>query len=68
MLNRVDQERIIRSSHSAEFLVRHLQELTQSANPLLADIALELQQHAIQIEQRLNRMVCLVVEERKAAV
>lgn len=66
MLSTADQERIVRSSHSAEFLARHLQELAQSTNPLLADIALELQQQAIQIERRLNRIVSVMSGEKVA--
>lgn len=67
MLNAVDQERLIKASHTAKFLVQDLQELVKSANPLLADIALEILQQAVQFEQRLARVESVTRTEEKAA-
>jgi len=44
------------TSQAANLLVQDLQGLVKSANPLLADVALEILQQAVQIEQRLKRI------------
>lgn len=41
---------------AANLLVQNIQGLVKSTNPLLAEIALELLQQALQIEQRLQRV------------
>lgn len=59
MLNTNDQENLVKTSQGANLLVQDLRELVKSTNPLLADIAIELLQQAVQIEQRLNRIESL---------
>lgn len=66
MLNANDQENVVSSNQTANLLVQDLRELAKSTNPLLADIALEILQHAVQIEQRLNRIESITREEEKA--
>ncbi|MDX8400698.1 MAG: hypothetical protein R8K20_10695 [Gallionellaceae bacterium] len=56
MLNARDQENVVKSSQCANLLVQDLREMVKSANPLLAELALEILQQAVQIEQRLNRI------------
>jgi hypothetical protein len=56
MINSQDKKNLEKSTHAANFLVQDLLELTKSDNPLLADIAQELLQQAIQIELRLKRI------------
>ena len=56
MLNACDQENVVKSSQTANLLAQDLRELVKSANPLLAEIAIEILQQACQIEQRLNRI------------
>ena len=56
MLNAYDQEKLVKSSQMANLLVQDLRELVKSDNPLLGDIAIEILQQAVQIEQRLNRI------------
>jgi hypothetical protein len=51
-----DKRNVEMTSQTANLLVQDLQGLVKSANPLLADIALEILQQAVQIEQRLNRI------------
>ena len=56
MLNANDKENLIKSSQAANLLVKDLRDLVKAANPLLAEIAIEILQQAVQIEQRLNRI------------
>jgi hypothetical protein len=51
-----EQEQIVKTTHSANFLVQDLRELAKSSNALLAEMALEILQHAVKIEQRLQRI------------
>ncbi len=44
------------TSQAANLLVQNLQGLVKSTNPLLAEIALEISQQAVLIEQRLQRV------------
>lgn len=67
MLNAYDQENVLKSSQIANLLVQDLRELVKSPNPLLADIALEIMQQAIQIEQRLKRIDSITRTEEKTA-
>lgn len=67
MLNAYDQENVVKSSQIANLLVQDLRELVKSPNPLLAEIALEILQQAIQIEQRLKRIDSVTRTEEKAA-
>lgn len=56
MLNDQDKERIVKACQTANLLVQDLRELVKSDNPLLSDIALELLQQGVQIENRLKRI------------
>ena len=50
MLNANDKENLVKSSQTANLLVQDLRDLVKAANPLLAEIAMEILQQAIQIE------------------
>jgi len=67
MLNIYDQENVVKSSRTANLLVQELRALVKSAKPLLADIVLEILQQAVQIEQRLNRIMSTTRPEEKTA-
>ena len=56
MLNANDKENLVKSSQAANLLVQDLRDLVKAANPLLAEIAVDILQQAVQIEQRLNRI------------
>lgn len=57
MLNASDQESLIKSSQCANLLAQDLRELVKSDNPLLAEIAIEILQQAVLLEQKLSRLV-----------
>lgn len=63
MLNAHDQETVVKSVQTAYFLVQDLQELVKAKDPLLSDIALELLQQAVQLEQRLKRIETITCKE-----
>lgn len=65
MLNANDKENLVKSSQTANLLVQDLRELVKAANPLLAEIAIEILQQAVQIEQRLNRIDSITNPEEK---
>ena len=65
MLNANDKENLIKSSQTANLLVQDLRDLVKAANPLLAEIAIEILQQAVQIEQRLNRIDSITSPEEK---
>jgi hypothetical protein len=65
MLNANDKENLVKSSQTANLLVQDLRDLVKAANPLLAEIAIEILQQAIQIEQRLNRIDSITSQEEK---
>ncbi|MDA3878178.1 MAG: hypothetical protein PF483_13975 [Halothiobacillus sp.] len=65
MLNAYDQENLVKSSQTANLLVQDLRDLVKAANPLLAEIAIEILQQAVQIEQRLNRIDSITRPEEK---
>ncbi len=67
MLTDHDQRNMEKTVQTANLLVQDLRELMKSANPLLADIALELLQQAAQVEQRLNRIEASTREEEKTS-
>ncbi|MBU2724784.1 hypothetical protein [Acidithiobacillus ferridurans] len=56
LMGHMDQERLTKSSHSASFLVQDLRDLVKAGNPLLGEIAIELLQQAVLIEQRIKRV------------
>lgn len=65
MLNANDKENLVKSSQAANLLVQDLRDLVKAANPLLAEIAIEILQQAVQIEQRLNRIDSITNPEEK---
>ena len=65
MLNAKDREDLVKSSQTANLLVQDLRDLVKSANPLLAEIVIEILQQAVQIEQRLNRIDSITSPEEK---
>lgn len=65
MLNANDKENLAKSSQTANLLVQDLRDLVKAANPLLAEIAIEILQQAVQIEQRLNRIDSITSPEEK---
>ena len=67
MLNAKDREDLVKSSQTANLLVQDLRDLVKAANPLLAEIAIEILQQAVQIEQRLNRIDSITNPEEKTA-
>ena len=67
MLNANDKENLVKSSQTANLLVQDLRDLVKAANPLLAEIAIEILQQAVQVEQRLNRIDSITNPEEKTA-
>lgn len=67
MLNASDKETLVKSSQTANLLVQDLRDLVKAANPLLAEIAIEILQQAVQVEQRLNRIDSITNPEEKTA-
>ena len=65
MLNANDKENLVKSSQTANLLVQDLRDQVKAANPLLAEIAIEILQQAVQIEQRLNRIDSITSPEEK---
>ena len=65
MLNANHKENLVKSSQTANLLVQDLRDLVKAANPLLAEIAMEILQQAVQIEQRLNRIDSITNPEEK---
>ena len=65
MLNAKDREDLVKSSQTANLLVQDLRDLVKAANPLLAEIAIEILQQAVQIEQQLNRIDSITSPEEK---
>jgi hypothetical protein len=65
MLNANDKEKLVKSSQAANLLVQDLRDLVKAANPLLAEIAMDILQQAVQIEQRLNRIDSITSPEEK---
>lgn len=65
MLNANDKENLVKSSQTANLLVQDLRDLVKAANPLLAEIAIEILQQVVQIEQRLNRIDSITSPEEK---
>ncbi|MDP2852590.1 MAG: hypothetical protein Q8O23_04205 [Gallionella sp.] len=65
MLNANDKENLVKSSQTANLLVQDLRDLVKAANPLLAEIAIEILQQTVQIEQQLNRIDSIISTEEK---
>lgn len=67
MLNAKDREQVVKSAQTANLLVQDLRELVQSDDPLLSDVALDLLQEAVKVENRLKRIESLGRREIKPA-
>ena len=65
MLNPADHENLVKSSQTANLLVQDLRELIKCDNPLLGELAIEILQQAVQIEQRLKRIESATRPEEK---
>lgn len=57
MLNASDKENLIKASQGANLFVQDLRQLVKADNPLLAELAMEVLQQAVLLEQKLNRLV-----------
>jgi hypothetical protein len=57
MLNASDQEYLIKTSQGANLFVQDVRQLVKADNPLLAELAMEVLQQAVLLEQKLNRLV-----------
>jgi hypothetical protein len=62
-----DKRNVEMTSQAANLLVQNIQGLVKSTNPLLADIALEILQQAVLIEQRLQRVNVITRSESDSA-
>ena len=58
-----DKRNVEMTSQAANLLIQNIQGLVKSNNPLLAEIALEILQQAVQIEHRLQRVNAIIVSE-----
>jgi hypothetical protein len=67
MLNAKDREAVAKSAQTANLLVQDLQEMVKSDDPLLSDVALDILQQAVQVENRLKRIESLGRRENKPA-
>jgi hypothetical protein len=67
MFSDSDKRNVEMTSQAANLLVQDIQGLVKSANPLLADIALEILHQAVQIEQRLQRIEAITRTEENSA-
>ncbi len=65
MLNATDKENLVKASQTANLLVKDLRDLVKADNPLLADIAIEILQQTVQIEQRLNQIDVIINPEER---
>lgn len=67
MLSIADQEVLVTAGQNARDLVQNLQKLTQSENPLLADVILDLISGVSVVDQRLARLNLVTHSEQAAA-
>ena len=51
-----DKENIIKSAQTTNLLIHDFRELVKSKDPLLADIALEVLEQAVKVENQLMRI------------
>lgn len=56
IMNGQDREKLVKASQTAKQLVQDLSALLNSDNPLLADIIMDILEHAVQIELRIKRI------------
>ncbi len=66
MLNDKDRENVVKSSQAANLLVSDLRAVASADEPLLADVALDLLQQVVQIEDRLKRIEATTRKEKPA--
>lgn len=57
MLNAKDSESLSKAAQCSNLLVRDIRELVSADNPLLGEIAMELLNNAVAIEQKLQRLL-----------
>lgn len=57
MLSKQDNELLEKANQGANLLVSDLREMVKASDPLLADISLELLTQAVQLENRLSRIL-----------
>ena len=55
-----DLESVAKACQAAELLVQGLRDLVKATNPLLAEMAMEILEQAVQTKQRLNRIELIV--------
>ena len=67
MLNAQDKENVIKASQTANLLAQDLQSIVKSDDPLLSDLALELLEPVVRIEQRLKRVASLTGKDAEAS-
>ena len=60
-----DKRNVEKVSQTAILLVQDIQGLVQSDNPLLSDIAIEILQQAVQLEQRLRGLDAITHADEK---
>ena len=56
MSKEVDQENVTKAVQTSDLLLQDLQSIVRSDNLLLADIAIELLEQSVKLQQRLNRL------------
>jgi len=56
-----DKEHIMMANHTVNLLVSDLRELVKADNPLLGELAIEVLEEAVKIEQRLKRINTLTM-------
>ena len=61
IMNGQDREKVVKASQTAKLLVQDLSALLSSDNPLLADIVMDILEHAVQVELRIKRIESLDV-------
>lgn len=56
MITPIDTENLVKASQGASLLADDLRTLTQSADPFLAELAVEMLKAAAELEQKLKRL------------
>lgn len=59
MLNAQDLENLTKAAQCANLLTKNIRAVVSADNPLLAEIALGLQEEAVAIEHRLQRLMAI---------
>lgn len=63
MLTATERENVIKAAQCAALLVSDVKALTQSTNPLLNEIGLDVLKTAAELEQRLKRLELITTAE-----